>query len=100
MAGDYPKDWPNRARRLKMKAGWRCELCDALHDPPRHVITVDHLDFDPANCAEDNLMVLCARCHLKRQQLRPTPVTRAEVIKRFSLKGTQLALPGILNALK
>lgn len=28
------------------------------------VLTVAHLDHNPANCAEDNLVAMCQRCHL------------------------------------
>jgi len=29
------------------------------------VLTVHHIDANPANCADDNLIALCQRCHLK-----------------------------------
>lgn len=29
------------------------------------VLTVAHLDHNPANCADDNLRALCQRCHLR-----------------------------------
>jgi len=28
-----------------------------------HVLTVHHLDGDPANCTPENLVTLCQRCH-------------------------------------
>jgi hypothetical protein len=31
------------------------------------VLTVHHLDGNPANCADWNLAALCQRCHLKIQ---------------------------------
>lgn len=31
MAGGYPPDWPEIARRVKERAGWRCEHCGAKH---------------------------------------------------------------------
>ena len=29
------------------------------------VLTVAHLDHNPANCSDDNLQALCQRCHLR-----------------------------------
>ena len=77
----YPPDWPEIAQRVKARAGWCCEHCGHPHDPASgHTLTVHHLDGNPANCADDNLVALCQRCHLHVQaRYRPG----------------QLALPGI-----
>lgn len=32
--------------------------------PVRVVLTVAHLDHDPRNCAPENLLAMCQRCHL------------------------------------
>jgi len=64
----YPPDWPDIARQVKDAADWRCEHCGHPHDPATgHVLTVHHLDGNPANCADDNLVALCQRCHLHIQ---------------------------------
>lgn len=77
----YPPNWPEIAQRVKARAGWCCEHCGHPHDPASgHTLTVHHLDGNPANCADDNLVALCQRCHLHVQaRYRPG----------------QLALPGI-----
>jgi len=67
----YPDNWEEIATRIKQKAGWRCEVCQAPHGPPPCVLTTDHLDFNPANCSDDNLMALCQCCHLRRQEMNP-----------------------------
>lgn len=82
----YPDDWDAIARRIKDAAGWRCEACNAPHGPPPHVLTVDHLDHDPANCDPDNLIALCQRCHLRRQGLNPRPTTKAEALARLAAR--------------
>lgn len=80
----YPADWDAIARRVKDAAGWRCQGCDAPHGPPPHMLTVDHVvDHDPANVSADNLAALCQRCHLRRQGMRPRPVTKAEALDRL-----------------
>ena len=61
----YPREWPERAMAVKDLAGWRCQRCGHPHDPPSgHTLTVHHLDCDPGNLAEENLIALCQRCHL------------------------------------
>ena len=67
--GRYPKDWPAISRRIKERAGWRCEFCGAAHGLPHPVtgskviLTVAHLDHTPENCSDENLKALCQRCH-------------------------------------
>lgn len=64
----YPVNWEQIAGAIKLHAGWRCEACDCPHDQDSgHVLTVHHLDGNPANCAYTNLVALCQRCHLRIQ---------------------------------
>ena len=81
---DYPADWPEIAKGIKDAAGWRCERCGHPHETPtnrqpcddrcmhppdgkQRVLTVHHLDMNPANCADWNLVALCQCCHLSIQ---------------------------------
>lgn len=79
-AAGYPKSWPAIARRVKDLAGWRCEHCGHENDAASgHVLTVHHLDGDPANCKDSNLVALCQRCHLHVQAMwKPGGVIPAE----------------------
>lgn len=64
----YPGDWEEIARAIKNEAGWCCEHCGHEHEVETgYVLTVHHLDGDPANCACENLVALCQRCHLSIQ---------------------------------
>ena len=64
----YPDNWAEIALRVKEKAAWRCEHCGHPHDPEAgYTLTVHHLDGNPANCANENLVALCQRCHLHIQ---------------------------------
>lgn len=64
----YPENWDEIARRVKDAADWRCENCGHPHDPPAgYTLTVHHLDMHPENCADENLVALCQRCHLHIQ---------------------------------
>jgi len=71
----YPKDWPQISKRIREKAGNRCEGspafpdCRAENGQPhpvtgsRVVLTVAHLDHQPENCDDDNLRAWCQKCH-------------------------------------
>jgi hypothetical protein len=62
---DYPPNWSEIADRAKKDAGWRCVRCGHPHDPEHgYILTVHHLDMDPANNEWWNLAALCQRCHL------------------------------------
>ena len=82
----YPDDWKEISERIRFeRAGGQCEQmisaqgsigplefrCTARHGEPhpltgsKVVLTVAHLDHNPAHCADDNLKAMCQRCHLK-----------------------------------
>ena len=70
MKDRYPDDWPAISKRIRFeRAGNRCEWCAAANGWPHPVtgstvvLTVAHLDHDPANNADDNLAALCQLCH-------------------------------------
>ena len=82
--GSYPADWYEIATAIKDAAEWRCERCRHPHDTPTYraecdelcdhalypnqaVLTVHHLDMNPANCEPWNLVALCQACHLSVQ---------------------------------
>lgn len=54
------------------------------------VLTVHHIDYNPQNEEDDNLIALCQRCHLKVQGMMVQPRTRLEVIQRLKQQGRQL----------
>jgi hypothetical protein len=79
---DYPPEWKSGdiQRTIYALAGWRCEHCGCEFVPgstkaryalnadgkPR-ILTVHHLDGNPANCEYSNLVALCQNCHLHIQ---------------------------------
>lgn len=66
--GTYPVNWPAIAQQVKDDAGWCCVRCGHLHDiDAGYMLTVHHLDLNPANCVWWNLLALCQRCHLSIQ---------------------------------
>jgi len=65
---EYPENWPEIALKVKEDAGWKCVRCGHPHDfKSGHVLTVHHLDMDPANCEWWNCPALCQKCHLSIQ---------------------------------
>ena len=88
----YPKDWKQISLRIRERAGWRCEYvdaneyrCRAVQGEPhpitlsRVVLTVAHLDHQPENCDEGNLLAMCQRCH----NAYDAPMRRAGIKARF-----------------
>jgi hypothetical protein len=72
----YPANWFEISQLVKIEAAWACEgspaypECRALHGMPhpvtgaRVVLTVAHLDHNPAHNDRTNLRAWCQRCHL------------------------------------
>lgn len=67
----YPKNWKEIATAKKESVGWKCEECGKQCRRPGEVfdthcrtLTVHHIDGNPGNCSPDNLIALCAGCHL------------------------------------
>ena len=68
----YPDNWEEISAEKKKSTGWKCEACRKQCYRPgdevvtrRDVLTVAHLDHNPANCEAENLRALCAQCHLR-----------------------------------
>lgn len=71
----YSKNWKEVARQKKESVGWRCEECGKQcrkpgeeFDTHSRTLTVHHIDMDPMNNDPENLIALCAGCHLKRHR--------------------------------
>jgi 5-methylcytosine-specific restriction endonuclease McrA len=63
---EYPDNWKDIAKKAKDDAGWCCVRCGIPHQKG-YILTVHHLDLDPANCEWWNIPALCQRCHLSIQ---------------------------------
>ena len=97
----YPPDWFERAQLVKIRANWTCEQCGAVHGQPhptngkRTVITVAHLDHNPANCADENLRALCAPCHLRYDAAQHALAAMTRKARQLRAAGqTTLPIPG------
>lgn len=83
----YPNNWKEISIQIRTERGNICELC-GCSSTTRNVLTVHHIDFNPANTDPLNLIVLCQKCHLRSQQWRG-------VKPLFTIKpgGVQMPLP-------
>lgn len=68
----YPANWEEIALAKKNSVGWRCEVCGMQcrrpgekFDTHKRTLTVAHLNHTPEDCRPENLMAMCAGCHLK-----------------------------------
>lgn len=100
----YPANWEAIALEVKQQANWQCQECgqmcrqvgESLFDffermdwepefvekPGQYVLTVAHLDHEPANCDRANLKALCSVCHC-RYDLAQMP--KKKMLKRERL---------------
>ncbi len=67
----YDASWHALSKRLRNeRAGNQCEWCHARNYQPHPVtgskviLTVAHFNHTPGDNREENLVVLCQRCHL------------------------------------
>lgn len=87
----YPDNWDDIALAVKEKALWRCRKCctqclrpgegDRLTRSERAVktLTVHHANFTPEDNRLENLIPLCAPCHLSMHQRRRGNVSRGQL---------------------
>lgn len=78
--GPYPPEWHDGTiqARVRELAGYACEICGLRFDPASNTALdgldadgrpiaghVHHLDHNPANNADSNLIYLCRDCHIR-----------------------------------
>lgn len=68
----YPANWKQLALSVKEAAGWCCTACGKQCRKPgekldshKRTLTVHHINHVPEDCRPENLIALCAPCHLK-----------------------------------
>ena len=98
----YPENWPEIASEVKAAAGWICQHCSKQCYRPgervqdwRRVLTVAHLDRDPAHNESDNLRALCVVCHLNYD--RVVNVRAARRTRFLKRAGPMLPLPWLVQ---
>ena len=68
----YPDNWKEIATAVKENADWKCQQCGMQcrrpgepFDTHRRTLTVHHINHMPEDCRPENLIALCATCHLR-----------------------------------
>ena len=68
----YPIHWQTIANEVKQKADWKCQMCGKQcrkpgepFDTHKRTLTVAHLNHAPEDVRPENLMAMCAPCHLR-----------------------------------
>lgn len=68
----YPIHWKTISNDVKRKAEWKCQMCGKQcrkpgepFDTHRRTLTVAHLNHKPEDVRPENLMAMCAPCHLR-----------------------------------
>jgi hypothetical protein len=107
----YPADWPAISARIRHeRAGDRCECtgqcgkphaarCEAVNGQASPytgslvVLTTMHLDHNPENCDEANLLAGCQRCHLAYDAAHHAETRRAA--RARELAAAMDPLPGM-----
>ncbi len=62
----YPKNWKDISLKIRKRYHHRCQRC-FTESKPKWVLTVHHLNMNPADCCLSNLVLLCQKCHLHIQ---------------------------------
>ena len=61
----YPLNWHNRSYKYRESKKWTCEKCGVNCESKKTLLHCHHIDKNPQNDDDNNLMVLCATCHQK-----------------------------------
>lgn len=67
----YPKEFFDGTlkERIRKRDGYKCQLCsktenEELRDYNRR-LSINHIDYNKKNCADNNLITLCVKCNAK-----------------------------------
>jgi hypothetical protein len=67
---EYPTEWVGIRRAIYERDNWTCQECgckclDKRRKLKGRKIQCHHIDYNIDNCEGDNLITLCASCHMK-----------------------------------
>ena len=61
---DYSHDWKSICKKIKDRDEWTCQKCGKTKKRWGHSLHVHHIDEDKTNNNLNNLISLCAECHM------------------------------------
>ena len=92
----YPANWEQIAFAVKENANWVCQVCGKQcrkpgepFDTHKRTLTVAHLNHTPEDVSPENLMAMCAPCHLRydakhHAETRRRKMTQDDIKNRFT----------------
>jgi hypothetical protein len=111
----YPDNWEHISLFVRGQANWKCQCCnkqcrstgepiqafinrvdadlesEIRKHPIRYCLTVAHLNHIPMDCRIENLIAMCAPCHLRYDAQHHANSRRVNHKKRLEAQG-QLSL--------
>lgn len=88
----YTPDHEDYAREYKIKAKYKCQLCDVDCGEHKHLLHMHHKNGDPSNNKPYNIRILCVGCHSKEFQhshMSTNPRFQKEILLLKALKKQQ-----------
>lgn len=61
--GLYPSNWPEISKSIRERNNWKCSKCKGDFSLRKSFLDTHHIDTNPGNCEESNLIPLCKDCH-------------------------------------
>ena len=72
----YPKEWTRELKwEIRTRDNYTCWICKDKEKRGELGFSVHHIDYDKANCKEDNLITLCRYCHGRTNSNREAWIT-------------------------
>jgi 5-methylcytosine-specific restriction protein A len=62
----YGREWRRIRRKILQERGYKCEKCGRTAKDTN--LTIHHKDRNPKNNSNDNLIVVCPRCHFQEER--------------------------------
>lgn len=63
---EYPKEFNSELKeKIRRRDNYKCQLCWTTETDVNHKLSVHHIDYNKKNNSENNLILLCKKCHAK-----------------------------------
>jgi hypothetical protein len=63
---NYPDNWQEISRKMRIQKGWNCETCTINLEEHKQLLHVHHKNHAKFDCSSKNLEVVCIDCHSKK----------------------------------
>lgn len=88
----YPPEWTKRLRdAIRSSQDYRCAICGQQN---RRDLHVHHIDWDKMNCAQNNLVGVCYRCHGMVHRSKTAEGYKEQLRRYVERRDAKLEAPG------